>query len=90
MMAKLFEDSCTQISCNCTHIQREGNLVADSLAKNTQNHAMFSSQWWEEPPNFVQSLLLRDSLGLPFSRIARDYLCKRFRPISYFLINFLV
>jgi len=63
---------CTHLTCKCTHIRREGNLVADSLAKNAQNHAMFSSRWWELPPTFVRSLLFRDSLSLPFSRISMD------------------
>jgi len=44
---------------------REGNMVADALAKHGQNLAPCSSQWWEYPPSFIASLLVKDSLGLP-------------------------
>jgi ribonuclease HI len=63
---------CTLIGCTCTHILREDNMAADALAKNEQGLAMFSSQWWPSPPPFISSFLLRDSLGLPFSRITMD------------------
>jgi ribonuclease HI len=61
---------CTLIGC--THILREDNMAADALAKNEQGLAMFSSQWRPSPPPFISSFLLRDSLGLPFSRITMD------------------
>jgi ribonuclease HI len=57
------------MNCKITHTLREGNLVADSLAKNGKQLPMFYFQWWEAPPNFVISFLHRDSIGLSFSRI---------------------
>jgi len=60
---------CRSINCVCVHILREGNLVADALAKNGQGLSMFSMQWWPSPPPFLHSLLLRDRLGMPYSRI---------------------
>jgi ribonuclease HI len=63
---------CRQIRCFCTHILREGNLVVDALAKNGQSLAPSSSQWWESPPSFILSLLYRDSLGLPVSRVCMN------------------
>jgi ribonuclease HI len=58
----------SRIRCKFTHVLREGNLVADSLAKNDQQLALFSFQWWYAPPLFVDSLLSRDSIGLSFSK----------------------
>jgi len=63
---------CKQICYVFSHVLREGNLVADALAKNGQNLAMHSSHWWEHRPPFVNSLLSRDSLGLPFTRVDMD------------------
>jgi len=57
----LIKGACLQ--CKFTHIHREGNLVADSLAKNGQQLALYSSQWWEAPPLFVLSLLYRDNMN---------------------------
>lgn len=51
------------INCKCTHVLRDGNLVADALAKNGQGLAFNSYQWWDSPPSFVLPLLYRDSLG---------------------------
>jgi len=59
---------CMKINCRCTHILREGNMTADVMAKNGQGLALYSSQWWSSPPPFISDFLLRDSLGLPFSR----------------------
>ena len=61
---------CKSINCSCVQVLREGNQVADALAKNGQGLAMFSSQWWPSPPIFLVSLLDRDRLGLSFSRLA--------------------
>ena len=55
---------------HCSHILREGNVVADALASNGQNLPCFGSQWWDEAPSFLGPLLDRDSLGLPFYRAA--------------------
>jgi len=44
-------------------VLRDGNLVADALAKNGQGLAFNSYQWWDSPPSFVLPLLYRDSLG---------------------------
>jgi len=61
---------CSGIRCACVHTLREGNMVADALAKNGQGLSCFSTQWWPSPPSFIISLLHRDSLGLPFTRLA--------------------
>lgn len=60
---------CRSITCSCVHIHREGNMVADALAKNGQGLSLHSTQWWPAPPPFITSILLRDSLGLPYNRI---------------------
>jgi len=62
---------CNSIHCTCLHVLREGNMVADALARNGQGLSLFSSQWWPAPPLFIfiQSLLARDRLWLPFSRL---------------------
>jgi len=52
----------------CTHIPREGNQVADAWAKNGHGLPSFTTQWWNDPPLFLEVLLFRDSTGLPFSR----------------------
>lgn len=61
---------CSGIICSFVHIPREGNMVADAIAKNGQGLSLYSTQWWSFPPSFINSLLLRDSLGLSFSRLA--------------------
>jgi len=55
------------LDCHWTHIHREGNQVANALAKYGQSLAPFTSQWWDTPPTFVLSALLRDNT--PFQRI---------------------
>lgn len=60
---------CQSISCSCVHILGEGNRVADALAKHGQGLSLHSTQWWPAPPPFLSSLLLRDRLGLPYSRL---------------------
>lgn len=60
---------CRSITCSCVHIHREGNMVADALAKNGQGLSLNSTQWWPAPPPFINSILLRDSLGLPYNRL---------------------
>lgn len=57
------------IDCICTHIHREGNQVANALAKNGHSLAPFSSQWWDSPPSFLLPDLLRDSSGQSYQRI---------------------
>jgi ribonuclease HI len=59
-----------QISFKCTHTPREGNMVADALAKNGMGLAPSSSQWWHSTPPFLQSLFDKDKLGLSFLRLA--------------------
>jgi len=61
---------CSGISCSCVHTLWEGNMVAYALAKNGQGLSCYSTQWWPSPPPFIHSLLYRDRLGLPFSRLA--------------------
>jgi ribonuclease HI len=61
---------CKSINCSCMHILREGNLVADALAKNGQWLSLYSTQWWPSPPNFLLSFLDRDRSGLSSSRLA--------------------
>ncbi|XP_024628618.2 uncharacterized protein [Medicago truncatula] len=60
---------CKSINCSFMHTLREGNIVADTLAKNGQGLALYSTQWWPSPPNFILSLLDRDRLGLSISRM---------------------
>jgi ribonuclease HI len=60
---------CRSITCSCVHIHREGNMVADSLAKHGQGLSWFFSQFWPAPPPFILSLLERDSLGLAYARL---------------------
>nr|ABD28730.1 Ribonuclease H [Medicago truncatula] len=57
---------CRSIRSLCTHVNREGNLVADALAKNGQGLALYSSH----PLAFISSFYVRDCLGLPFSRLS--------------------
>jgi len=61
--------SIMQLRFNFSHIPREGNMNADELAKNGHGLPMHSSQCWTAPPSFMLSLLDRDKLGLPFSRL---------------------
>jgi len=49
-------------TCNFSHIHREGNAVADALAKNGLNLPSLHSQWWLDPPHFILPLLQRDSI----------------------------
>jgi ribonuclease HI len=58
------------LNYNFYHIHREGNSVADALAKNGHNLPSLRSQWWEEPPLFILPLLHRDEIGLPYMRIS--------------------
>jgi len=58
--------------CSCSHFLREGNMVADALAKNGQGLSMHSSQWWTTPPTFILHLLYRDSIALSYSIIVMD------------------
>jgi ribonuclease HI len=60
---------CKSITCSFVHTLREGNMVADALAKNGQGISLYSTQWWPSPPSFIAPLLLRDQLGLPFYRL---------------------
>ena len=60
---------CKSITCTLIHTLREGNMVADVLAKHGQGLSLYSTQWWSTPPTFITSLLLRDQLGLPFYRL---------------------
>lgn len=52
----------------CTHTLREGNRVADALAKNGQNLTSFTAQWWSAPPPFLAHLLDRDNRRLYYLR----------------------
>ena len=63
---------CRQIRCIFTHVLIEGNMVVDTLARNGQGLAPCSSQWWEYPPSFISTFLVRYSLGLPFTRVSMD------------------
>jgi ribonuclease HI len=63
---------CRQIRRIFTHVLREGNMVVDTLARNGHGLAHCSPQWWEYPPSFISTLLVRDSLGLPFTMVSMD------------------
>ncbi|XP_024630743.1 uncharacterized protein [Medicago truncatula] len=69
---------CNNIDCSCVHVLREGNQVADALAKNGQGLAMFSSQWWSTPPTSILAILYRDSIGLAYSRLSTVKFCPPF------------
>jgi ribonuclease HI len=55
-----------QMNCVVTHIYREGNQVADSLA----NHglAINSLVFWQDTPLFIADYVNRNKLGLPSFR----------------------
>ncbi|XP_026419428.1 uncharacterized protein LOC113315353 [Papaver somniferum] len=55
----------SSIQFMCTHIYREGNSVADLLAK---HGALSESRWWFEPPEFTRQNLIIDNSVLPFYR----------------------
>jgi ribonuclease HI len=57
-----------RLSLSCTHIHREGNQVANALASNGQGLAPHTAQWWDNPPGFILSLLVRDRSGMPYQR----------------------
>ena len=42
----------------CTHVPREGNQVADALAKNELGLPCFTTQWWNDLPLFLSTFLL--------------------------------
>jgi hypothetical protein len=56
-----------QLNCILTHIYREGNQVADSLA----NHGLTSSSlvFWNDPPLFISDSFNRNKLGIPCFRL---------------------
>ncbi|XP_003618239.2 uncharacterized protein [Medicago truncatula] len=60
---------CHSIACVCVHIPREGNLVADALARHGQGLSLFFLQWWPAPPSFIQSFLAQDRYGMSSSRL---------------------
>ncbi|AES90682.2 transmembrane protein, putative [Medicago truncatula] len=72
---KAMELQIQAINPSGSHLPRHSNVlvvsnyVADSLAKNGQGLAMFSTQWWPSPPTFLIFMLDRDRLGLSFSRL---------------------
>ena len=50
------------------HIYREGNSVADSLAKQALKFRQGSAQLWMTPPEDTNMLLPHDSLGCTVAR----------------------
>lgn len=58
----------SSIDCIFSHIHREGNVVADALARNGQSLQPLSSKWWKTPLSFISPLLYKDSYRLPFYR----------------------
>jgi len=52
----------------CSHIHRDGNHVADALAKNGQGLPCFATEWWDFSPLFILPLLFRDSSCRPIHR----------------------
>lgn len=80
-----------QMGCRCTHIPREGNLVADALAKNGQRLAVYSSQWWSSPLSLL--FLCLTEMLLVFTFLETDVLLidsfvNRFRPFPSFWLIF--
>jgi len=61
---------CNSVVCSCVHVFREGNQVADALAKNAWGLALYSSQWWPAP-HLSYSLFF---LGIAHGYIALDWL----------------
>jgi hypothetical protein len=55
------------MNCVITHIYREGNQAADSLA----NHGLsiVSIAFWNETPLFITDLVNRNKLGIPSFRL---------------------
>jgi ribonuclease HI len=56
-----------QMNCVVTHIYREGNQVADSLA----NHGLTinSLAFWQDTPLFISDSVNRNKLGVPSFRL---------------------
>ncbi|KAJ1381244.1 putative ribonuclease H protein [Sesbania bispinosa] len=54
-------------SCLISHVLREGNASADLLAKHGVSQ-VDSFKLWHEPPPFLGSALLADSMGITFLR----------------------
>jgi ribonuclease HI len=56
-----------QLNCVVTHIYREGNQAADSLA----NHGLSINTvvFWEESPLFISDYVNRNKLGIPSFRL---------------------
>ncbi|KAJ1405580.1 Ribonuclease H-like superfamily [Sesbania bispinosa] len=53
--------------CLISHVLREGNASADLLAKHDVSQ-VDSFKLWHEPPSFLGSALLADSMGITFLR----------------------
>jgi hypothetical protein len=55
-----------QLNCVVSHIYREGNQVADSLA----NHGLSINTFvfWEDIPLFISDYVIRNKLGIPSFR----------------------
>jgi len=55
-----------QMNCMVTHIYREGNEVADTLA----NHgiSLQATTFWEEMPSFIRDNIIKNQLGMPSFR----------------------
>ena len=57
-----------QLSFRCSHIFREGNVVADKMANLGLSNSSFT--WYDTPPNEFQSYLHADYLGYPNYRFS--------------------
>jgi len=64
-MMNIWLESDSLLNIICSHIPREGNQVAYTLAKNGHGFPNFTSQWWNDPPLFLVALLFCDSITLP-------------------------
>jgi ribonuclease HI len=60
-------DMLSQMTCIVTHVYREGNVVADLLAKFGLNAPSYTS--WHSAPDFLTAALVGNKLGLPSFRI---------------------
>jgi hypothetical protein len=56
-----------QMNCVVTHIYREGNQVADSLANHGLN--INSLAFWQDSPLFISDCVNRNKLGVPSFRL---------------------
>lgn len=58
-----------QMNCIVTHIYREGNEVADTLAN--YGISLQCITFWEEMPSFISAFMIKNQLGMPSFRFIK-------------------